>query len=595
MRTGKPKVLKGRSAPMGGDGSTAGRGRPVYDYELKRKAVRLRLEENIPVSLIAQELGIKAKAIFYWVQRYRERGEEALRSSTHGRHPQLAPAVKAQIIAVKRQHPSFGVKRIAQVLRRFFMMPGSAETVRQTLHKERLILPVRKKPHPNPSKPRFFERRTPNQLWQSDIFPFKLNGEYAYLIGYIDDHSRFITGLEVYRSQTCENVLEVYRRAVGDHGAPKEMLTDNGRQYVSWHGKTKFQMELLRGRVHHIRSAPHHPQTLGKIERFWRTIWEEFLGQAKFESLETARERIRWWVQYYNHKRPHQGIEGLCPADRFFNVRQEIRAELERGIAENIQELALHGRRKTPFFMVGRVGEKSVVIRAENDEVRMMVDKVEQSLGGEHEPRDGKSEESASGLSGAGESGSDFEHVGETAESTSDLQGIKNIVDGAERVGEAGHPRDVAGVGRRSAGDAERNIGAPAGKVDDGVDGDNRDQNHAAGNGEMKEACHADNGQQEIQCRGTVSSGLECLERGASTGGGLPGDGDQRGAVGAVAGKGDDGHAGGVGPTGRGDGIGSESSLAATAAATVGPESGGDDPVAPSGETVGEVIANSHA
>jgi hypothetical protein len=68
--------------------------------------------------------------------------------------------------------------------------------------------------------------------------------------------------LGVYRGQTAENVLEVYRRAVGQYGAPKEMLTDNGRQYASWQGKTHFQHALARDRVHHIRSAPHHPMTL---------------------------------------------------------------------------------------------------------------------------------------------------------------------------------------------------------------------------------------------------------------------------------------------------------------------------------------------
>ena len=57
--------------------------------------------------------------------------------------------------------------------------------------------------------------------------------------------------------------------------------------------------------------------TLGKIERFWKTIWEEFLERARFETFEEAVERIGYWVQYNNHRRPHQGIEGLGPADRY--------------------------------------------------------------------------------------------------------------------------------------------------------------------------------------------------------------------------------------------------------------------------------------
>jgi len=65
-------------------------------------------------------------------------------------------------------------------------------------------------------------------------------GGYAYLIGFIDDHSRYITALEGFRSQTADNLMEVFRRGVGAYGAPKEMLTDNGRQYASWHGKPSF-------------------------------------------------------------------------------------------------------------------------------------------------------------------------------------------------------------------------------------------------------------------------------------------------------------------------------------------------------------------
>ncbi len=73
-------------------------------------------------------------------------------------------------------------------------------------------------------------------MWQSDILTFRLAGKNAYLIGYIDDYSRYITDLGFYRSQTAENVIETYRCAVGEYGVPKEMLTDNRRQYTNWQG-----------------------------------------------------------------------------------------------------------------------------------------------------------------------------------------------------------------------------------------------------------------------------------------------------------------------------------------------------------------------
>ena len=355
----------------------ARRGSQPYPIELRLKLVKLRLEEGYSLQLLCQESGVSQSALSKWILGYQQHGEAGLQPLIGRRKagaPKVAAAVKAQITALKQQHPHFGVKRIAQVLRRVLFLPGSHETVRRTLHRQRLMPKTRKKVPKNPPKPRFFERATPNQMWQSDIFMFRLGGKNAYLIAFLDDYSRYVVGLDLFRSQSAEHVLEVYRRAVGEYGVPKEMLTDNGRQYTSWRGKTRFEQELQKDRVHHFRSRPHHPMTLGKVERFWKTIWEEFLVRAQFDSFEQARERIGLWVKYYNHKRPHQSLDGLCPADRFFAIAKELRAVIERGIAENVQELALRGQPQEPFYMVGRLGAQSVVLRAEKGQVKMEID-----------------------------------------------------------------------------------------------------------------------------------------------------------------------------------------------------------------------------
>jgi hypothetical protein len=77
--------------------------------------------------------------------------------------------------------------------------------------------------------------------------------------------------------------------------------------------------------------------------------------RAQFESFESAQQRIARWIEYYNHKRPHQGIEGLCPADRYFEISHELRKTIEAGIRENVLELALRGEPWAPFYMVGRM------------------------------------------------------------------------------------------------------------------------------------------------------------------------------------------------------------------------------------------------
>ncbi len=347
-----------------------------YGLEFKVRCVKLRLEEGIPVFLISKEAGCSQDVIRRWARAYQEHGEAGLRNPivSTGSRRKLPGPVRDKIVQIKKGSPFFGVKRISHILKRVFFLSASPETVRRTLRAESLITPSKKKPQPNITRPRYFERSTPNQMWQSDIFTFRLGGRYAYLIGFIDDYSRYVVGLELYRSQTADQVLEVYRRAIGEYGVPKEMLTDRGRQYTNWRGSTRFERELGKERVRHIKSQAHHPMTLGKVERFWKTIYEEFLVRAQFGSFVEAQERIRQWVQYYNHKRPHQGIGGLCPADRYFEIQAELRKTMERGIADNVLEMALRGKPKEPFYMVGRMEGQSVVLRAEKGKLRLMVD-----------------------------------------------------------------------------------------------------------------------------------------------------------------------------------------------------------------------------
>lgn len=349
-----------------------------YPFEFKLRAVKLHLEEGYTAKLVADELGIGHSTLSSWVKRYRADGEAGLEyrppEPNVSRRVQIDPAVKRKAVELKKADSMRGVRRIAHLLRRNHLMKVSPETVRRTLKEEGLVEPPKKKPKRNPQKPRFFERATPNQLWQTDIFCFRLGGRNAYLIGYIDDYSRYITGLGLYRSQTAEHVLETFRRAIAEYGVPKEMLTDNGRQYTNWRGTTRFEKELKKDRIKHIKSQPHHPMTLGKIERFWKSIYSEFLSRVQFDSFEEAQQRLALWVKYYNYKRPHQGIGGLCPADRFFEIQTELRQVLEKGIEANVLETALRGMPQAPFYMVGRMGEQSVVIRAEKGKVKMLLD-----------------------------------------------------------------------------------------------------------------------------------------------------------------------------------------------------------------------------
>ena len=455
------------------------RPRGRYSFDLNLRAVKLYLEEGYSAELIAEELGIGRSSVTGWAKRYRDRGEAGLRPSCSPRkgRRQVSRAAKRKAVELKRRNPEHGSKRISHLLKRVFLLKAGPETVRQTLKEEGLVQRPKRKPRRNPARPRFFERARPNQLWQTDIFTFRLGGRAAYLIGYLDDYSRYITGMGLYRSQTAEHVLEVYRRAIGEYGVPKEMLTDNGRQYTNWRGTTRFEAELKKERVKHIKSRPHHPMTLGKIERLWKSIFTEFLGRVQFDSFEEAQDRLRLWVQYYNYKRPHQGIGGLCPADRFFEIQGELRKVMERGIEENVLETALRGQPCKPFYMVGRMGDQSVVIRAEKGKVRMLVDGAETESEEElvydvdkHAAGEEDGTEAAAGVAGTGEVRGGLVGVGRAPQAHGSVPGAGDQVGDLERLAEPCDGGDDLGPGAEAApgagtdGDAGSEALPPAGE-----------------------------------------------------------------------------------------------------------------------------------
>jgi transposase InsO family protein len=108
----------------------------------------------------------------------------------------------------------------------------------------------------------------------------------------MDDHSRFLVSFGLHASQSAALVLEVFRAGLASYGPPEEVLCDNGAQYVTWRGKSAFTKELEKRGVKQVIASPHRPQTLGKIERFWGTLWRECVEAAVFLDLGDAQRRI---------------------------------------------------------------------------------------------------------------------------------------------------------------------------------------------------------------------------------------------------------------------------------------------------------------
>jgi len=329
---------------------------------------------GLPAGDFAALVGVSKHTLYAWKHKFEELGPAGLMDQPRGQKPgsRLPELTKRTILMLKEANPEWGCQRISDMLVRGPALPASPAAVARVLHEAGYEL------EENPSRPhdppvRHFERARPNQLWQTDLFTFilKRQNRRVYLVAFMDDHSRFIVGYGLHASQSAALVLEVLRASLTAYGTPEEILTDNGTQYITWRGKSAFSKELEKRGIRHVVASPRRPQTLGKIERFWGSLWRECVEAAVFVDLEDARRRIGLFIDSYNFQRPHQGIDGLTPADRYFGAAEEVKRTLAARVAANALELARQGLPKAPFYLTGQVGGRPFSVHAEGERVIM--------------------------------------------------------------------------------------------------------------------------------------------------------------------------------------------------------------------------------
>ena len=364
-----PCTPKRPRTPRGGDDQA--RSVRVYTPEERRAALEAYEKSGLSVDAFARTFGVSPVTFQAWRRAYREHGPKGLEHpfgrGQRGRKA-LPPAVREEIVSVKRRFPDFGFRKVRDFLARFQGLKVSSGGVRSTLAAAQ-IPPTEKPKRRGRRQPvvRRFERSRPRELWQSDITSYVLARESrrVYLTVFLDDFSRYVVsfGLELHQRQ--ELVTEALLEGIARFGKPKEVLTDQGRQYFAWRGKSDFQKLLAREGIAHVVARAHHPQTVGKCERLWETIGQEFWDRVHPADLAEARERLSHFFAHYNHFRPHQGIDGLVPADRFFMAEESARKTIEAAMAENELRLALGERPRKPVFLFGQIGDRQVSLSGE--------------------------------------------------------------------------------------------------------------------------------------------------------------------------------------------------------------------------------------
>ena len=330
---------------------------------------------GLPAGDFAGLVGLSKHTLYAWSDRFAKQGPAGLQDQPRGgpKGSRLPELTKRAILMIKQANPDYGCQRISDLLARGPALPASAASVSKVLQEAGYVL-EEEATSPHPDIIRRFERARPNQLWQTDIFTFvlKRQNRRVYLTAFMDDHSRFLVGYGLHAGASATWVLEVLRTAIGSFQAPEEILTDNGSQYITWRGKSAFAKECEKRGIRQIVATPRHPQTLGKIERFWGTLWREFLNTAVFLDLEDARHRIGLFIDHYNFQRPHQGIDGMLPADRYFGAASEILQGMKKRLKENALDLAVNGIPRRPFYLTGQMGGKPFSLHREGERTFLM-------------------------------------------------------------------------------------------------------------------------------------------------------------------------------------------------------------------------------
>ncbi|MBW2689870.1 MAG: transposase [Deltaproteobacteria bacterium] len=248
----------------------------------------------------------------------------------------LPEELQRLIIRYRTENPDAGFKRIEDRLKGEHLVVVSRKQIRHVL-KIHDLLKGHDSSFDRPDKAakgtRRFEASYAGEMYQMDVTYVYLTGiPVLYLVVIIDDHSRFCVAAELCHDQKGESLIGVLHNCCIRHGNPRKLLTDQGSGFYSWSAQqTLFQQYLDEQKIEHIVSNPHSPQSQGKVERLNQTIKRECLGRVHFKSYSEAVQGIADYIRGYNFGRPHQGIGGFRPADRFHGVigeRSRIEAEL---------------------------------------------------------------------------------------------------------------------------------------------------------------------------------------------------------------------------------------------------------------------------
>jgi len=322
-----------------------------YPASEKLEIIRIVEQSHLSARKTLDKLGIPRRTFYRWYDRYLEGGPEALadKPSRPSRVWNRIPRhVHDQIIELALERSELSPRELAVTFtdtKGYFVSEASVY---------RLL-----KAHDLITSPAYvvikaaneFKDKTvrPNEMWQTDFTYFKIIGwGWMYLSTVLDDYSRYIIAWKLCSTMRAEDVTDTLDMALEASGCDQahvqhrpRLLSDNGPSYIAGELAEYIQAQ----KMSHVRGAPFHPQTQGKIERWHQTLKNRILLENYFLPGDLENQ-IEAFVEHYNHQRYHESLNNVTPADAYFGRAAAIIKQRERIKKHTIEQRRLLHRKR---------------------------------------------------------------------------------------------------------------------------------------------------------------------------------------------------------------------------------------------------------
>ena len=306
-----------------------------YSASDKIEIIRLVEQSHLPARRTLEKLGTPSSSFYRWYDQYQGGGPEGLadRPSRPDRVWNRIPeAIRSQIVDLALDQPELSPRELA------VRFTDEAEYFVSEASVYRLL-----KAHDLITSPAYIvikaaeefrdKTTTPNQLWQTDFTYLKITGwGWYYLSTVLDDFSRFIVAWKLCATMKAQDVTATLDLALAASGLDRmtvvhrpRLLSDNGSSYVA----SDLADWLDKQNIEHVRGAPYHPQTQGKIERWHQTLKNRILLEHYYLPGDLER-KVAAFVTHYNHTRYHESLNNLTPADVYFGRAEAVLLKRER-------------------------------------------------------------------------------------------------------------------------------------------------------------------------------------------------------------------------------------------------------------------------